>query len=97
MSTFITEYTKYCTLCGRPTSESHHLLYGGAIRKLADDDGLYIPICRECHNEIHNNGTAGKLSKIVGQLAYELNENAHKGDIKDAREKFRTRYGRSYL
>ena len=67
------------------------------IRKLADDDGLFVPCCRECHNEIHHNGTAGKLSKIIGQLAFELNENAHKGEIKDAREKFRTRYGRSYL
>ena len=97
MGTFISEYTKYCFLCGSPTSESHHLCYGGSIRKLADDDGLYLPCCRKCHDEIHKNPTAGKLSKIVGQLAYELNMNAHKGEIKDAREHFRKRYGRSYL
>lgn len=95
--TFISDYTKYCFLCGTPTNEMHHLVYGGALRKLADDDNLFLPCCRECHNEIHNNSTAGRLSKIVGQLAFELNENAHKGDIKDAREKFRARYGRSYL
>ena len=97
MSTYITDYTKYCFLCGKPTNEEHHLVYGGALRKLADDDELFVPVCRNCHNEIHNNPTAGKLSKIVGQLAFELNENAHKGEIKDAREHFRKRYGRSYL
>jgi hypothetical protein len=94
---FVTEYTKYCTLCGTPTTEIHHLCYGGANRRLSDEDNLVIPICRECHNDIHNIPTAGKLSKIVGQLAYELNENAHKGDILNAREKFRKRYGKSYL
>ena len=97
MSTYITDYEKYCFLCGRPASEMHHLVYSGALRKLADDDGLFVPCCRECHNEIHNTGIAGKMSKIIGQLAFELNENAHKRDIKDAREKFRARYGRSYL
>lgn len=97
MSTYITDYTKYCFLCGSPTSETHHLVYGGALRKLADDDELFVPVCRNCHNEIHNNPTAGKMSKIIGQLAFELNENAHKGDIKNARENFRKRYGRSYL
>jgi hypothetical protein len=97
MKTYITDYEKYCFLCGRPASEMHHLVYSGALRKLADDDGLFVPICRDCHNQIHNIGIAGKLSKVVGQLVYELNENAHKGDIQDAREKFRKRYGRSYL
>lgn len=97
MKTYITDYDKYCFLCGKPTSEMHHLVYSGALRKLADDDGLFVPVCRSCHNEIHNIGIAGKLSKIVGQLAYELNMNAHKGDIQDARESFRKRYGRSYL
>ena len=94
---FISEYTKYCFLCGTPTNETHHLVYGGALRKLADDDDLFLPCCRNCHNEIHNNPTAGKMSKIIGQLAFELNENAHKGDIEHAREHFRQRYGRSYL
>ena len=97
MSTFITEYTKYCALCGKPTNEEHHLIFGAALRKLADDDGLYIPICRDCHNNIHNNSTAAKLSKMLGQVCYESNYNAHKGEIVDAREKFRARYGISYL
>ena len=94
---FVTEYSKYCAFCGTPTTEFHHLCFGGALRKLSDDDNLVLPICRECHNEIHNIPIASKLSKMLGQSLYELNENAHKKEILDAREKFRKRYGRSYL
>jgi len=97
MSTYITDYTKYCFLCGKPTNEVHHLIYGGSLRKLADDDGLFLPCCRTCHEDIHGKGTAGKLSKILGQVIYELNYNVHKGEIEDARKVFRERYGRSYL
>lgn len=97
MKAFITEYTKYCTLCGTPTNVLHHLCYGGANRKLSDEDGLVIPLCEKCHGEVHHNGTAGRMSKIIGQLAYELNEVATEGEIKDAREKYRRRYGLSHL
>ena len=94
---FITEYSKYCAFCGTPTTEFHHLCFGGANRRLSDDDNLVLPICRECHNEIHGIPIASKLSKMLGQAFFELNENAHKGDILNAREKFRKRYGKSYL
>lgn len=97
MNTYITDYPNYCLLCGKPNVDPHHLVFGGSLRKLADEDGLVIPVCRSCHDEIHANPTASRLSKMLGQTIYELNENAHKGDIKDAREKFRARYGRSYL
>lgn len=46
---------------------------------------------------IHNNGTCEKLSRIIGQLAWELNYLNDKADILKAREQFRKRYGKSYL
>jgi hypothetical protein len=50
-----------------------------------------------CHSEIHNNGVASGLSKIVGQLLFEM-ELVKKGVPQEvAREQFRKRYGRSYL
>ena len=93
----ITKYMNNCILCGKPNIEIHHCCYGRGIRELADEDALTIPLCRECHEELHKNGVAGKLSKIIGQLAYEkhLVANGRSEDI--ARECFRKRYGRSYL
>jgi len=89
MDTIVTEYTDYCVFCGKQKKHDHHLVYGRGIRPIADEDGLKVPICNACHAEIHNNGIAGKLSKMLGQAVYE-------GNIGD-REDFRRRYGRSYL
>lgn len=97
MKAFFTDYPKYCLFCGKPTTEQHHFIFGVANHKLADNDGIYAPLCRPCHDFIHKNGTAAKMSKIIGQLVWEENELSSKGEIKDAREKFRSRYGLSYL
>ena len=93
----VTEYVKNCISCGKPTvSEFHHLVYGVANRRLSDDDGLIIPICRSCHDDIHKYGIAGNLSKMFGQAIFERNECAKGATLDEAREKFRKRYGRSY-
>lgn len=91
----VTEYTKICVFCGKPAECEHHLLFGTGIRKLAEDDGIKVPACNDCHNmgdvtsRIHGNPMAEKLSKMLGQAVYE----AYIGD----RESFRRRYGKSYL
>jgi len=92
----ITKYMEYCLLCGKPKTDIHHLISGG-LRTTADADELYIPVCRECHQAIHANGAAMKLSKIVGQLAYEKQKVAEGSEVDDAREQFRKRYSRSWL
>ena len=93
----VTEYTNICAICGKPYVEEHHLVYGRGKRELADEDGLTIPLCRECHEKIHDIGIAGSLSKIIGQLWYELNL-VRKGVPQPmARQMFRERYGISYL
>lgn len=91
----ITDYPQICALCGRPTEAKHHLIFGTAMRKLADEDGLVLPVCNNCHNmgkleeRIHGNAAAEKLSKMLGQAIYE----GHIGD----REAFRKRYGKSFF
>ena len=97
MKAFITDYSKNCSLCGTPSTEIHHLLFGTSGRKLADQDQIYIPVCRKCHEEIHANSTASRLSKILGQVCWEMNDVADKELIFNAREQFRKRYGKSYL
>ena len=93
----LTEYTNICAICGKPKEEIHHLVFGRGLRPLADADGLTIPLCRGCHEAIHQNGAAGSLSKIVGQILFEM-DLVKKGIPQEiAREQFRKRYGRSYL
>lgn len=91
----VTDYDKICIFCGRPVECEHHLLFGNGIRKLAEQDGLKVPICNNCHNmgstieRVHDNSMAEKLSKILGQVIYEAKIGS--------REEFRARYGKSYL
>lgn len=98
-------YKGYCFFCGRPVfGEEHHLLFGKGIRDKAEQDGLKVPICDDCHTtgikieRIHDNPMAEKLSKMLGQMAYERNIIAEKGcSIEQAREYFRARYGKTYF
>lgn len=92
----ITEYANYCLLCGTPRTDIHHLVFGVAKRKLADQDGLTMPLCKRHHDMIHQ-GDMQTLSKIIGQLLYERNKCAEGMTVEKARESFRRRYGESYL
>lgn len=100
----VTSESNYCLICGRLKSEDHHLICGTSGRKIADKDGIYIPLCDYCHKDIHHTATATKLGKMVGQLVWER-EHILKGfDVTyrdDIREKSRTafieRYGKSWL
>lgn len=91
----VTEYDGICFFCGKPAECEHHLLFGNGIRELAEQDGLKVPMCNECHNmgkqieRIHENIMAEKLSKMLGQAIYE--------NKIGTREEFRKRYGKSYL
>lgn len=99
----VTKYDTLCAFCGRSCETEHHLIFGGALRRLADEDGLKVPVCDYCHtisdvkNRIHDNPMAEKLSKIAGQLAYEKSRCAEGATEEEAREMFRQRYGGSYL
>ncbi len=91
----VTDYDNICLFCGRPAECEHHLLFGTGMRELAEQDGLKVPSCNNCHNigqvtgRIHDNPMAERLSKILGQAIYEANIGS--------REEFRTRYGKSYM
>lgn len=103
MKSIITEYTDYCMFCGKPTNISHHFLFGRGIRQIADEDGVKGPVCDNCHTKgpltckIHDNAIAEKMSKMIGQLAWEKHKVADGLTEKEAREAFRKRYGVSYL
>ena len=98
----ITKYGDYCIFCGKPREAVHHLIFGSTRRK-ADEDKLVAPTCNNCHNmgpkdtKIHGNVMAEKMSKIIGQLAYEKKQVAKGRTEDEAREGFRKRYGKSFL
>lgn len=100
MKSIVTKYEDICAISGRRATEEHHLIFGRGFKELADEDGLVIPVHREFHtgkHGIHGSVAAEALSKMCGQLAFEKHWVA-KGDTEDeARERFRKRYGRSYL
>lgn len=93
----ITKYENYCLLCGKPKTEVHHLVWGNAKRRLADADGLTIPLCVDCHKKIHGPKEMQVMSHICGQLFYERNMCAAGMTPDEARESFRKRYSVSYM
>lgn len=93
----ITNYFDYCLICGKPKTDDHHMVFGIAKRKLADEDHLLIPLCREHHEQMHNNEGMQAMSRICGQLLYERDKCAQGYGIDAARESFRLRYGKSYM
>ena len=103
MDSIITKYRKNCMFCGKPVASQHHFLFGRGIRNLAEEDGIKGPVCDECHTtgrvtgRIHDNVMAEKMSKIIGQLAWEKRKVAEGMTEDEAREAFRKRYGGSWL
>ena len=107
----ITNYENISAFSGVPKECDHHCVFGRGLREKADDDGLWIPLTNKEHNmsskgtinQIHGNPAAEKLSKMVGQLAWEKKyvidkyEMPFEGINDEAREAFIARYGKSYL
>lgn len=94
-----------CAICNKPAECKHHLVFGMSQRVLSDADRLTIPLCNKCHNmatkpvdRIHDNTTAEKLSKMLGQAIFERDYIIiNKADGEEARSAFMARYGRNYL
>lgn len=109
MKSKVTPYEDMCFFCGKPATQTHHLIFGTSARQLADKDGLYVPICDKCHtsseyviDRIHDNPMAEKLSKMLGQAMFERNYYKDlwyqlNRDTDEARERFIERYGRSFI
>lgn len=104
LESVIVDDLEHCVICGSPMVAIHHAIGGTSNRKLADIDKLIIPLCPKHHNldskeSVHLNPVIAKWSKMIGQLAYELEMvSTEKAKSKDeAREMFRRRYGKSFL
>lgn len=91
---------KYCILCGKPAHGVHHWIFG-KNHKMADKDGIYSPICDECHlmgaSHIHDDPIAETLSKALGQVLYERNEALNGKDLPTIKREFRAKYTDCYF
>lgn len=85
----LTDDLEHCYICGREALQYHHMI-GAHNRKHATEDGLWIPVCLECHIRIHNEHSQ--------RLNYRLKEEAQSAyEQTHSRDDFRRRYGKSYL
>lgn len=68
------EDREHCYLCGRPATETHHVLGGIANRKLSEKYGLTVRLCHNCHVGIGGaqyDPEKNRLLKIEAQMAFE--------------------------
>ena len=80
----------HCIICGRSPVQRHHV-FGGSLRKLADEDGYWVPLCMEHHTGskgVHHDREFSESLKESAQLHFEQTH---------TREAFIRRYIRSYL
>lgn len=82
-----------CYICGRQGTETHHCIFGSK-RKKADEDGLTVRLCSDCHHAIHSptNKFDQSMQNALKKIAQERWE-----EVYGSREDFIKRYGRSYL
>lgn len=88
---------KTCFLCGRNGArdrlEKHHI-FGGANRKLSDEDGLFIWICGDrCHR---NGRLSAHKSAVTATLLHEIGQKAWEKAY-GSRAEFAKRYGKNFL
>lgn len=80
-----------CHECGAPATEIHHCLHGIGRRRLADKDGLTVPLCRRCHEILHSSKghDMDRRYQKLGEIFFL--QSGH------TVEDFIARYGKNYL
>lgn len=80
----------YFAVCSNVPTQTHHV-FGGPKRHLADEDGLTIRVCHECHREIHEGRDSKHLQRMLHEVGQEAYMQTH------SLEDWMKRYGRNYL
>lgn len=80
--------TDKCFICWKYGKGDIHHIFGGPNRKLSDEDGLTVNLCRECHMKAHRDKALTDMLHQTGQREYEKT---------NSREEFMKRYGRNYI
>ena len=82
-----------CFVCGKAFGSDTHHIFGGPNRRLSEEDGLTVRLCRQCHDDVHFDAELSyPMQLALKQKGQEAYENAG-----HTREEFVKRYGRNYL
>ncbi len=86
---------EFCFLCKKQGlmvrgSDEHHMIFGTANRKLAEEDGLTVQLCHIHHLKLHQQGY---YKEELQQLAEQVWLDHYGKTVSD----FIKRYGRNYL
>jgi len=59
-----------CYVCGRRAAEWHHVFHG-PDKRLSEELGLMVPLCRSCHERVHHvGGEYDRMLKVEAQRDY---------------------------
>lgn len=95
-----------CYICGAEThTESHHIFFGTANRRISEREGLKVWLCHECHRSgkhaVHRCRATDinlrKEAQEVWETKYKRSYTYENHEDEAAREEFRRLFGRSYL
>ena len=78
---------KYHNTINTAPLEKHHCLHGTGMRKLADEDGLWVWLCPEHHRRLHDKNEHDRELQIIAQQTY---------IAEHGREDYFKRYGKFY-
>lgn len=89
---------KRCRICGtKLLLHIHHVIFGSK-RKLADEDGLVVHLCPNCHHRVHTDPNFKPIGMDITWQLYLKQEGQECWErVYGNRDKFIERYGRSYL
>ena len=90
----IIQKDKECYFCGAIDNlDRHHCIGGTANRRLSEQDGLWVYLCKDHHTmssqSVHQDENMNKVLKKIAQKEWEKTFGT--------REEFIKRYGKSYL
>lgn len=54
-TSIMTDDMESCYICGLRAEEIHHCMHG-PDKKLSEQYGLMVPLCRRCHEKVHHVG-----------------------------------------
>lgn len=69
-TSIMTNDMETCYVCGARADEIHHVFHG-PDKRLSEELGLMVPLCRSCHSKVHHvGGEYDRLLKADAQRAY---------------------------
>lgn len=101
MRSIITTEDEICFVCNRAYAVAMHHIFQGPNRDKSEDWGLKIPVCAQCHHDIHNGKKSKKLMKDLHELGQTQWESYWGPQFevrgKDPRVEFTKIFGRNWL